>query len=496
MRDHCSETSSQEHDARCRGGPGRWVRLCEIALTLVMLMLLVIGLPGCGNDQPSHTPDGRVIVRYWEKWTGFEAEAMRAVVDDFNASQDRIFVKMLSVSGVDQKLLLSTAGGNPPDVAGVWTHTVPVFAEKGALTPLDGYLRETGITEADYIPSIWECCRHRGFSWALPSTPASVALHWNKRLFEEAGLDPEKPPTTITELEAMAEQLTIVELKRDGETVRVRFPELTIAERGAKDFKIIQLGHSPKVPGMFVELWGYWFGGDLWDGDRQVTATNKKNIEAFNWFAGYSQKYGRRNLDTFGASFGNAASAQDPFLSGQVAMVLQGVWMFNFIDQFAPGMRWGAAAFPSALPAGSAPVAIIESDVLVIPRGADHPDEAFEFIRYVNSQGPMEKLCLGQRKFSPLSQVSGSFVSSHPNPSIRVFMDLAGSSNAVVVPRLSIWNEYKDEMLAAADRVYAGATTVEDALGDVQGRVQRRLDRVLRRWDMVKEDRMTEWGGS
>ncbi len=495
MDDLDRETFSQRHDARCRSGAGRWVCLCGSVLTFGLLAVLLIGLQGCGNDEPTHTPDGRVIVRYWEKWTGFEAEAMRAVVDDFNASQDRIFVKMLSVSDVDQKLLLSTAGGNPPDVAGVWTHTVPVFAEKGALTPLDDYLRDAGITEADYIPAIWACCRHRGFSWALPTTPASVALHWNKRLFEEAGLDPDKPPTTIAELDAMAEQLTIVELKRDGENVRLRFPELTDAERDAKDFKIIQLGHSPKVPGMFVELWGYWFGGELWDGERQATAANDKNIEAFNWFAGYSQKYGRRNLDTFGASFGNAASPQDPFLSGQVAMVLQGVWMFNFIDQFAPGMRWGAAAFPSALPEGAAPVAIIESDVLVIPRGASHPDEAFEFIRYVNLQSPMEKLCMGQRKFSPLTQVSDSFVSIHPNPSIQVFIDLANSPNAVIVPRLSIWNEYKDEMLAAVDRIHAGSATVEEALGDVQKRVQRRLDRVLRRWDMVKDERVAEWGG-
>ena len=42
--------------------------------------------------------------------------AMQAVVDDFNASQDRIFIKMLTVSQIEQKLLLATAGGNPPDL--------------------------------------------------------------------------------------------------------------------------------------------------------------------------------------------------------------------------------------------------------------------------------------------------------------------------------------------------------------------------------------------
>ena len=36
-------------------------------------------------------PPGKIRVSYWEKWTGFEFDAMKAVVDDFNKSQDRIF---------------------------------------------------------------------------------------------------------------------------------------------------------------------------------------------------------------------------------------------------------------------------------------------------------------------------------------------------------------------------------------------------------------------
>lgn len=470
------------------------MRAHAVMLFVAMLVGVLSVLPGCGDEGSAEVAGGPVVIQYWEKWTGFEAEAMRGVVDDFNASQTDVFVKMLSVSGIDQKLLLSTAGGNPPDVVGVWTHTVPVFAEKGALTPLDGYMKDAGIVEGDYIPAIWACCRHRGFTWALPATPASIALHWNKKMFEAAGLDPDKPPTSIAELEAMGERLTVVELKRGGETVRVRFPELTEAEREAKDFKIIQLGHSPKEPGWWLEMWGFWFGGVMWDGERAVTAKSDANVEAFEWFADYSRKYGRRNLDTFGASFGNFSSPQNPFLNGQVAMIIQGPWMYNFIDQYSPGMEWGVAAFPSALGEGAPPVTVIESDVLVIPRGAAHPEEAFAFIKYVNSRGPMEKLCLGQRKFSPLTDVSDTFVSQHPNPYIEVFIDLAKSPRARTWPRLPIWAEYADEVRAASDEIYGGDTTVEQALGEVQSRMQLRFDRVLRRWDMVKDDRLAEWG--
>jgi len=46
----------------------------------------------------------RVVVDYWEKWGGFEADAMQTIINDFNRSQDRIEVRFLSISPIDVKL--------------------------------------------------------------------------------------------------------------------------------------------------------------------------------------------------------------------------------------------------------------------------------------------------------------------------------------------------------------------------------------------------------
>ena len=174
-------------------------------------------------------------------------------------------------------------------------------------------------------------------------------------------------------------------------------------------------------------------------------------------------------------------------------MTLQGVWMYNFIDKYTPQMEWGAAPFPAKDPRAHPLVTIVDTDVLAIPKGAHHPREAFEFIRYVNQQGPMEKLCLGQRKFSPLLKVSDEFMKSHPNPYIKTFIELAKSPDAQYAPRLSIWGEYNDEMNVAIDRIMALSATPQQALDAVQGRLQWKLDRVLKRWDAVKDDRLKEW---
>ncbi len=426
-------------------------------LLFALLTFTVFVLAGCSSE--SKASDGRVHISYWEKWTGFEADAMRAVVDEFNRSQDKIFVDLLTVSQVDQKMLLATAGGNPPDVAGLWSFNTNVYADKGAIIPLDKFMKAAGITREDYLPAYWNLSFYRGKTWALPTTPASVALHWNKDHFREAGLDPERPPRTIEELDAFAEKLT----KRD--------------ENG----KIVRMGFMPSEPGWWNWGWGYFFGGKLYDGKGHITANSPENLRAFRWVQSYAKKYNVKDLQVFQSGFGNFSSPQNAFLAGKVSMELQGVWMYNFINKYAPHLKWACAPFPPPADrpdlANSTPVDI---DTLVIPTGAKHPREAFEFIKFVQSRKGMELLCLGQRKHTPLSTNSPEFLRNHPHPYLHVFINLAKSPNTFSTPKIGVWREFQDEMNNAFSNIWLCKMTPEDALANVQARMQKKLDRELR----------------
>ena len=456
--------------------------------------LLCVGLAaGCARSDQL-TADGRVVVNYWEKWSGFEADAMQAVVDDFNRSQTRIEVRLLSVSEVDTKLLLATSSGHPPDVAGIWSENIPDFSEKGALTPLDGGLRKAGLGADHYVPLFWDLCRHRGFTWGLPTTPGCLALFYNKKLFRAAGLDPESPPRTFAEFEAASRRLTLVEIQRGDRTVRVSFTDLTPEERAARHYTLVQVGHLPQDAGMFVSAWGCWFGAQYYDGDRRILAGDAGNLAAYGWLRDTAELYGVENLRNFVASFGVSQSAQSPFLGGIEAMVVQGPWMPNFIAKYSPGLEWGVTACPAADGVGGgAAVTVDQCDVVVIPRGALHPREAFEFIAYLQRQDVAEKLAKAQQKFTALRDVSPGFLAGHPNPAIGLFMALARSPAARFVPRLSIWHEYDAEMANAAERVINLRSAPAPALAEVQERVQWKLDRVLRRWDAVGAERVAEW---
>ncbi len=448
---------------------------------------------GCSNSKPERTEDGRLIIYYWEKWAGAEGEAMQVVVDDFNASQNKIFVKMLIVSEMEQKLLLATAGGNPPDVAGLWGQSLNTYAAKGALTPLDALAREAGIQAADYIPVFWNRCTFHEILWALPSTPYTVALHWNRTMFRQAGLDPDRPPRSLAELEQMSERLTRVRLLRAGKEVTVRFCDLSKAEKSSKKFDILQLGHMPGEPGWFRDKWFFWFGGHFCKDERTIDAANENNIKTLEWCEAVTRKYGLDNLQKYSSGFGQPNSPQNAFFSKKVAMVLQGPWLSNMIEKFAPTLDWAAGAFPSVNPERWPNVTVAGTDVLVIPKGAHHPREAFEFIRYVNSQPVLEKLCKAHCKFTPLKAVSDSFVKTHPNPYIGVFIMLANSPNAGTSPKLPVWNEYRNELLIAIERVESLKATPREAMEQTNKRIQTSLNRSLRRWDKVKDTRLAEW---
>ncbi|GHC06634.1 ABC transporter substrate-binding protein [Cerasicoccus arenae] len=436
-----------------------------ISLGLVLLYSLV------HNPAPPPRSDGRIEIEYWEKWTGFERDAMADLVNQYNASQDRVFIKFLSVSNIDRKLMLATAGGNPPDVAGIWSSNLSVFASNGALTPLDKKLAQSSLEENDYLPSVWQQLTVYNRVWALPTTPGSNALHWNKRLFREAGLDPERPPKTIAELESYNDRLT-----QFNDAGRIEL-----------------MGHLPMEPGWWSANWSIWFGGDIWDGHSRVTATSEANMAALDWIESYPERYGAEALMGFRQLSGVFASPENPFFRERVAMVLQGPWMYNFINNFAqPDFEYGVAPFPT-LREEDYGASLVECDCLVIPQGAKHPEEAFTFIEWLQRPKQLEALSLAQLKFSPLQEVSEDFYARHPNPYIRVYRELAENPKARIRPQMVTFNEFSSDMENAIDEVVRDEKSAHDAAEEVQNRQQELFKYKHQNWLQIREARLAEW---
>lgn len=460
------------------------------AIKFVLVLLLVVpalALIAFGPRSYEQIPPGRVVVEYWEKWTGNEERQMRQIVDAFNDTIGRekgIFVRYMSTSAINYKTMVAIAAGTPPDIAGLWDSNIVPYAAQDALEPLEAMAAAHGITRGTYKRVYWDACHYDDHLYSLVSTPAAVALLYNRVAFEAsapdlraAGLDANRAPRTIAELDAYAAVLT----------------------RKNAAGRVTRAGYFPLEPDWYVPYIWMWWGAELFDErSGRIHLTDPKVVAAFDWIASYSRKLGRDAATEFRGGLGNFDSPQNAFLVDYVMMEQQGPWMANYIDQLRPELQrllwtreqemtrpiverrknyaWAAAPFPSAVP-GLQNVTYGTFDALVIPRGAKHKSEAFEFIAYVNRQDVMEKLCTLHSKNSPLARVSERFLSHHPNPYISVYEDLANSPNARGVPQIPIWQEVFDELqMNVAQRIALLETDSATALKAAELRLQASYD--------------------
>jgi ABC-type glycerol-3-phosphate transport system substrate-binding protein len=425
---------------------------------------------GCSPHNES--PDGKIHLKYWAVWSGFELATMQSMVHQFNQSQDQIVVDLLSISRIERKLLVATAGGNPPDLASLSNEFLPYFAQKNAVIPLDGYLEAYGIRQEDFIPVFWEATHYDGYLWGLPVMGSAIALHYNIAHFREAGLDPLKPPITLDELKAVEERINI--LKGD-------------------QYERLAFIPSVSVPDWWPYCWVWFFGGDLWNGTDQLTLTAQACVEAFEWVRSYPTRLGVERVQSIRTDFGNHfASPQNPFLDGRLSMVLQGSWMTNFVEKYAPRMDMGAAPM-CVKTADLYGTTMVESDVMYIPKGARHPRASLEFIRYLLKPENNGKLCLGFRSISPLKNRSSGYLQQHPNPHIKMFDKMVMGTKAHTAPKLSMWYEMLDEMAVVTDQVWLQRQTPLEALTEAQERLQVRLTQEIDSWNLVKAVRHAEW---
>ena len=74
--------------------------------------------------------------------------------------------------------------------------------------PTDAFPPE--MLEKEFFPIV-SAMKRDGKYYGVPTAVRSLALFYNKKLFEQAGLDPAKPPTTWEQFRADADRLTNVD---------------------------------------------------------------------------------------------------------------------------------------------------------------------------------------------------------------------------------------------------------------------------------------------
>ena len=111
------------------------------------------------------------------------------------------------------KALTAMRGGDAPETACLLSVDIFTLIDEDAILPWDDM---PGVDRAwldGFYPAFLENSRTGGKTWGIPFQRSTKVLYWNKEMFREAGLDPEKAPATWDEQVAFAQRLT----KREGD---------------------------------------------------------------------------------------------------------------------------------------------------------------------------------------------------------------------------------------------------------------------------------------
>lgn len=391
---------------------------------------------------------------FWYAWGGHEGDALLELVDEFNEMQDDLVVRAVYVPiGGGEKIMATLAGNSTPDVVTVWDWMVVPLGYNGALLPLNDLLISTGYDENAYLPNIWNYGVYEDVKYGVPTTLNLYAFMWNKNLFEEFGLDPDNPPADIEQLN----EYNDIFFKEDS--------------RG----NIRRLGFLPVISHIYF----YVFGGGLWNKDTyEITANDPKNAEALQWVADVYQKYDSQKIRVFQASWGDIASKYNPFYKEKLTMQEAGQWEISFIDKFAPeDFSYGVSAFP-APEGGRDNVAYVNGSFWAIPKASKNPEKAFEFLKWLIAPSQSARFSAALFNIPPMKEaLEDEAFQKILTPEFDVYLDLLMNGYVYNFPTLPIGQYYLNELTAALEKVQTGKMTAQEALDEVQQKVENELKR-------------------
>jgi ABC-type glycerol-3-phosphate transport system substrate-binding protein len=95
----------------------------------------------------------------------------------------------------NEQLTAAFASNTPPDIT-YQTEGIATYAIPGQLEPIDDFLNQQPGLREQYRANAYVPGTIAGKVYGIPWVFAGNSLLWNKDLFEQAGLDPDKPPDT------------------------------------------------------------------------------------------------------------------------------------------------------------------------------------------------------------------------------------------------------------------------------------------------------------
>ncbi len=346
-------------------------------MDIIKKILQIIGFIAMGSifiipfllSHPDESDNGKTEISYWHS-TG-QKEQLPYYISSFNKVNENIQVKSVVIPWQEQekKVLTALLSGSTPDVISQFSPVVK-WASRMALRPLEDFIERDKIDSTLFFPSLWKEMKWQGHIFALPIYTASYAFFINKRLFREAGLDPEKIPQTWQEVQEYSRRLT--KYDNDGFIKQIGFIPF---------YQQALVPAQSTLPTPIILAWQ--LGAEfLIDEGEVLDLDNPGMKKACKWVLDYMGDFQEDKFAAFTAGFGYGD--QHSFVSEKVAMMILPSTFPEHIERYHPDLDYKIGMIPSFQ--GYATTCFSGCWWVAIPRGAANPEASWKFIRHMTDK--------------------------------------------------------------------------------------------------------------
>lgn len=320
----------------------------KIRKTCAALVALLLGSIAPATSALAET------MTMWVRASGTNAAAH--MVNLWNASHpDKIELTTIPDTQMVTKLATGVQARQVPDLVSFDLIYMPDFMKAGFLEDLTADLKKNpnfGSVAKAYV----DIATYQGKLYGAGFTPDVSILVWNKDLFKQAGLDPEKPPATLAEIHEYAK----------------------------------------KIRALGPDIYGFYFSGacpgcNIFTTSPMMVAAGSKILPASDKDEALTGDGVKQVLETFrdmwkeglipkNAQADSGANFASVFKTGKIGIQGTGGFLLSELKRDVPNMNFGVTFLPGAKKGQVS--SFVGGDVVAIPKGSKHLAAAKAFIAW------------------------------------------------------------------------------------------------------------------